>query len=338
MKNDASTLIDDYLLGKLNDSEARAVEIRAANDPEFAQELQLQQDILKGIEHYGDEQIKAKIAALDQSLAASGFFNPQPSPVNHPPSTVSRPPSTVHRLPSTVSRLPSTVSRPPSTVWAMAASIVLLLSIGLWWMFKTTPATTSPEANNATPVIQSQPETLPAPNPAPPVAQSPPDIDRPKSLLLQQPDAKRLALARSTWSAPDFSNIRAAVQNDPSLGSGATSAFQQKQYNTVIQLLAPIHIEDPNYWPLSEMLAHAYFLSGKTEAARQRFQYIALSGELPFSERSEWFLLLCHLANFPQEEAQFDALLKKILADEGHPYFDAAQKLAKQVDVKSNQK
>lgn len=302
MKNDASNLIDDYLLGKLNNTEARAVEMRAADDPEFAKELQLQRDMLKGIELYGDEHIKAKIAALDQSLAASGFFNPQPSARNPQPSNLSR--------------------------WAMAASTILLLSVGLWWMLKTTSDTSSPKANKAAPVIQTQPETLPAPDSASPVAQSLPDIGKPKSLMPPQPDVKRLALARSNWLAPDFPNIRTAKESNPTLGARAAVAFQQKQYDTVIQLLEPIRLENPNYWPLSEMLAHAYFLSGKTEAAWHRFQRIALSGQLPYSERAEWFLLLCDLANFPQGKAQFEVLLKKICADEGHPYYEAAQKLA----------
>ena len=70
MNPDASTLIEDYLLGKLGAAEARAVEQRAETDAAFARELQLQGDIFMGIELYGEEKIKAAIAGVDKSLEA----------------------------------------------------------------------------------------------------------------------------------------------------------------------------------------------------------------------------------------------------------------------------
>jgi hypothetical protein len=304
--DDASVIIEQYLLGQLDGVAARGVEARAEKDPEFARELQLQKDILQGIELFGDAQMRAKIAAIDSALAAKDFFSPDTN---------------------------DAVGKPGDSrtyLWIIAAAILLISGAGLWWMTRhqPTPAPPVQPAVGASPMVSN-----PAPDQQPAVpAQQPADTSPKKHQSGGHPaNPGYLALARTSWKTPDFSNIRSAQPRAATLLSKAAAAFQKQDYIEVIHLLEPVRKNDANYWAASELYAHACFLSGKTEAATKRFRQIAGSGQLPFSERGEWFLLLCDLADYPRSKAEFDGMMRQILADEGHPYYDAARKIAEQV-------
>ncbi len=310
MNKDEYTRIEDYLLGKLSEADARMVERRAETDREFARELQLQKDILEGIELAGDEHMRAKIAGIDRALAQKGFFGPD--------GQISTPDRSgfgayLYRF-----------------RWAAAATVLLLLTAGLWWLFapETPPQQASQQTHPATPPALPKADAPPETTPTVPIAETAPATPR------RQPKAASpyLALARSEWSTPDFSNLRAIARTTSDTLSQAVAAFQKKEYGKAIELLAPFTPDYPNYWPASEVYAHACFLSGKTEAATWRFRQIADSGELPFSERADWYLLLCELTRFPEGKAAFEEQLNKILADPGHPYFEAAQGLAERME------
>ena len=303
MNPDASTLIEEYLLGKLDAAEARAVEQRAETDAAFARELQLQGDILTGIELYGEEKIKAAIAGVDKNLEAGGFFEREPPVARWSQGAFK------HRY-----RM------------AAAAIALLCLGMGVWWWANRKPvppaAAHSPVA--ATPSPGAVTETA-----TPGVVPADPQTARRQARPGQA--SAYLQLARAEWAPPDFSNIRAAETAVPALFTRAAAAFQQKDYAAVIRMLAPVRPGDPNYWPVSEMYAHACFLDGKTALAAERFRQIAASGQLPFSERAEWHLLLCRLADWPRGKTEFDALMEKIRSDEGHPYFKKAEALKPRV-------
>lgn len=304
MNPDASTLIEDYLLGKLGAAEARAVEQRAETDAAFARELQLQSDIFMGIELYGEEKIKAAIAGVDKSLEAGGFFEHRPPAARWGRGTFKHP----YRI-------------------SAAVIVLLCLGLGVWWWATRKPvppaAAHSPVAATPSPAAATE-TAIPRAAPA-----------EPKTAHRQAEPGQAsayLKLARAEWASPDFSNLRAAETAAPTLLTRSTAAFQQKDYAAVIRMLAPVGPDDPNYWPVSEMYAHACFLDGKTAPAAERFRQIAGSGQLPFSERAEWYLLLCRLADWPRGKTEFDALLQKIRSDEGHPYFKKAEALKLQPD------
>jgi hypothetical protein len=303
--DNASELIEQYLLGKLDAATARSVEARAETDAGFARELQLQKDILQGVELFGDEQIRAKIAAVDHSLAAKGFFDTEQN--------------------AQVDAQGSTKSLLQRYKWVIGAVLVLLSGMGLWWWTRQQPAAMLPIVPPTAPVQET---AKPALNEV--VDNKVPDI-KPKLKPDNPTGPKYLALARSSWSSPDFSNVRSAKPSAPSLLALAITAFQKQDYHAVIQITESVDRSDANYWPLSELYAHAWYFLGRTDLAAARFRQIEASGQLPFSERAAWYLLLCDLASYPQSKKEFDAMLKKILADEGHPYHGSAEKIAKQV-------
>lgn len=300
------THIEDYLLGHLSEREARQVEQRAQSDADFARELLLQKFILEGIEAVGDAHIQAEIAQIDHRLEKEGFFDA----------------ASGHQQ-------GAWFSVPLYRTLAIIAAVLLAALAIRWWLARTTPAATreAPAANTA-PAPQPGPAVSPdtvatmLPSPTPPGAER----QTPAG-----PDARYPALAMANWSAPDFSNVRSAQANSSDLLAQSIEAFRKKEYAAVIQRLRSVSQTDPNYWPLSEVYAHACYLSGNTLQATRRFRQIAASGQLPFSERAEWYLLLCYLTRYPQDQSAFEALLSKILADPGHPYVEQARQLAKEV-------
>jgi hypothetical protein len=305
MEDKTTQLIEAYLLGQLGEAETRAVALRAEKDPEFAAALELQQNIFEGIEYWGDGQIKNNIAETDRLLAEKGFFDPPADA--HDAQPAGR--SSVKRL-----RL------------VALAAVIAAIAIGVWQWQRLFPGT--PPDTNAP--DKTQPET--APDTLLPIAQFP-------KLGIQQKPSKETpdsnprygALAQVSWSKPDYSNVRSAQEKNTTLFSRAAEAFQKDDFETVIKLLTPTVSKTPADWPGLEMFAHACFLSGKTRQAATHFRQIAESRQLPYSERAEWFLTLCYLAGLPQQEPEFNRALQKISIDQGHPYYDAAQKIKAQI-------
>jgi len=56
--------LDDFLLGRMSDEEARAFAERAEQDPLLAQEVRLQQDIVSGLKKARTAQLKARLSQL----------------------------------------------------------------------------------------------------------------------------------------------------------------------------------------------------------------------------------------------------------------------------------
>lgn len=309
--------IDQYLLGQLDEATARAVEQRAATDADFAAELQLHRDILLGIELAGEERTKAQIAAADRALAAQGFFDPAP--------------------PAGPSSAGAFLKKYGWAVFAVA-----LFSVGaVLWLRRELPKPslpppsqlpTEPSAGkNVAENPASQPEVLPSPSGLPY-----PSVASPEKMPATPISASGpwLAMAQEAWSSPDYSGLRGGNEGTAaasSLSARAAVFFQKKDYVEAVALLKNVPPADPNYWLLSEMYAQACFLSGQTALAAERLRSIAASGQMPFAERAEWHLMLCCLADFPKGKAEFEQLVQRIGSDAGHPYTEAAKRLAELV-------
>lgn len=76
--------------------------------------------------------------------------------------------------------------------------------------------------------------------------------------------------------------------------------------------------------------AHALFQSGKYEQAAEAFQ--SLTSSFSYSYDAEWYLLLSYLAQLPHTQFNFDTLIKKILADDEHPFREKALALKKRLE------
>lgn len=313
MKKNYTEEIEDYLLGNLDVAAARALEKRAAADPVLAAQIELEQDILKGIELAGDAATREKIAATDRRLAGEGFFGNE---------------KTAEFKVEQGGRFFINFRS-----WAAAATVLLAIAAGVWW-WSNRPTETEiaqkPPIENPPADEKNQPQPAPQTiEPAEPSEKTPTrKTEKTTPARPHQPDSKFLALAKSEWTSPDFSNIRSTGGGSATPISQAAEAFQKKDFQRVIALLADVPPSASNFWQVSEMLAHAEFLSGKISTARARFRQVAESSALPFSERAEGALLLCFVADLPQSRGDFEFLLKKILADDGHPSFALAQKLA----------
>lgn len=303
--------IDRYLLGQLDEAAARALEQRAETDPDFAAELQLHRDILLGIELAGEETVKAQIAAADRSLANEGFFGAEPP---------AGPPSTGAFL--------------KKYAWVVLTVALLSALAVLWWRGHSQPAT--PMEQSEKPAegqsVASAP-TLPSGTLSAGESTHTSVTLPEETTSARRADERWLAMAREAWPLPDYSGIRGG--DEPAaqapLPARAAAFFQKKDYAAVADLLEAVPPTDPNYWMLSEMYAQACFLSGDVQRAARRLRSIAASGQMPFAERAEWCLALCCLADFPQGRAEFEALVRRIAADDGHPYTDAAKRLTERL-------
>lgn len=65
--------LDDFLLGRMSEAEARAFAERAEQDPLLAQEVRLQQDIVSGLKNARMAQLKARLSQLPTPPPAAGM-------------------------------------------------------------------------------------------------------------------------------------------------------------------------------------------------------------------------------------------------------------------------
>ncbi len=296
MKKEDIQLIETYLLGQLNENEQLAVKQRAMEDPDFAAEMALQTDILNGIVWHEDELMKQKIALVDKSLAQEGFFSP-----NHGASPPSKAKTALTKW-----------------QWALTISSVLAIFFLIWFFFsdksapRPSPALPNPNPTPTQPIAQNSPQAVPKI----PESKRETPLNYPPKTLQQT----------SLWTPPDYANYRS--DNGPSdIANQARSAFQQKKYAAVLRMVAKVPASDPNYWYYQEMAGHAAYLSNRFSEATRFFENIATSGQMPFSERAEWYLLLCYLTDYQKNKSAFERLKQKIIQDSGHPYYEQAKAL-----------
>lgn len=83
-----------------------------------------------------------------------------------------------------------------------------------------------------------------------------------------------------------------------------------------------------------ELLAHARFHMKQYAAALPVFQnLLQLSGKKS-QQKSEWFLLLCYLANYNTHKNDFNTLSKKVLADNDHDFYKKTTELLNRLTQK----
>ena len=302
LENHDDELLDDYLLGRLDEPARLRVEQRALHDAEFASELNLRRDIVRGIELSGEAGLREKIAALDGALAAQGFFE--------------------EKRPALGFVRGGLFSR-KNFRWAAAASVAVLLAAATW-VFWQNKSTDSEKMAVQPPSTTIGPDT--ARRPSSTVHRPPSTGHRPRR------DANRyLAIAREAYAPPDYSSLRTVGATTPTLLSAASAAYEKGEFRQVAQLLDTVSAASAFYWQAVEIRAHAHYRSGQTGQAAQQFRQLANSGRLPFSERAEWFLLICLAENYPRSKHEFEALHHKILTDTGHPFYEETKVLAEKL-------
>ncbi len=310
MNNDYdSQLLDEFLLGRLDEAGRRKVEERASQDPAFAAEIETRRTIIQGIALAGEENLRKRIAGIDAFLDKEGFF-----------------PESRHDLKVTGGRI-----KKHRFLWA--ASIVLLISLGLWlfihnWPEPKNEIAVSVPKNEATDSVRQT--DIPQPQVTPPIAPAPPPAHS---------NMRFAALAQKTYrsTAPDFSNIR-STDDSASVSKRALEAFSKGDFRTSLALLDTIPVTAPVYWQAAEIRAHALFRLNQIGKATQVFRKIAESRQLPFSEHAEWFLLVCYGADYPRQKANFKLLSARILADRDHQYYDQTKNLVAGINESADTK
>lgn len=286
--NDQELLIQ-YLQGELSAEETRALEARLRREPELSAELTSLQDLLKGIELEGDEQLKTSLSRVENRLDQEGFFE---------------------------------TKKPAKKVFLgfdwqkLSAAAAVLLLLGAWIFFQSKPRqteiVTTPPAKNQDSLWGSVQRNIrdTAPTPQTPTQQPPQKQSAPDQLL---------ALATKSYRTPAFSDYRST--NGRNAIDSAAYLYRTAQYPAMLRYVNRQPAEYQNQTRTKLFKAHAYLSMKQFGQALPILQQVVDSDEMPFSEESEYDLLLCYLANYGQYKAKFEQLSKKILADDGHPDF-----------------
>ena len=215
-------------------------------------------------------------------------------------------------------------------LWIIAALLVGV-AIGVYWWNRADP----PTWPNTEQVPSSGPEQMPLPpQDASPTDQAPIPTESLPSTPENAPEApkgqsarQQLALATSLYQRPDMETLRGTVPMTDSTYERALSAWEKRDYAAIVAALQNISTNDPKWIRVSTPLAHAQFNLRRFATAAQSFAAIADSRVMPWSEEAEWYVLLALLADGKEGTVHFRSRLKKLLADKGHPYFEAARGL-----------
>ncbi len=177
-----------------------------------------------------------------------------------------------------------------------------------------------------TPIKQEVPSTTsPAskqePNPRE-LAKEPADSEVKKSdtPLTKKSNTRQPIALNAYGEGLSFSNLRGIDEDNSSeaaIVKEAVAAYQRKQWNKAIQIIAPVTSEKQDNYDLQELLAHAYFRIEAYDKAAEIFQILANRHTPPYAERCQWYLTLALLA---ADNPQFEPSLKALLNDSEHDY------------------
>ncbi len=299
MNLDATLLdkIDDYLSGKLPPEEAAALEQQAANDAETAEAIEFVRLEREGMELILEERLRERMGAWEQELPAEKTRG--------------------------LSRYG----------WFLGAALMLLTAFALgWWaagQSRKMPREVSPNEHRQDSLIAAQRNSLiAAALMEERAAKAREDSIRQQVPKTTPPENRYLALAQEAYKVPDLSGIRKGggdVSSPLSLTQRAAAFFIEKKYVLAAQTLDSIPA--PQRTDALKIRAHAFFNLKKYDLAATDFQALAADGGR-YSGDADWHLLLCHLARLPQEQAEFDALLRKMLDPANkHPWREKAAML-----------
>lgn len=115
--SDSTSLIEDFLADRLSDKDKLAVEDRIKSDTAFAEEVEIQKNILLSIERAANEDLRNTIEGIQNKLGKEGFFDSTEGPVHE---------GKILKL--SFSRIAS-----------IAAAIAVLI-MATWWFLRPAPA------------------------------------------------------------------------------------------------------------------------------------------------------------------------------------------------------
>lgn len=336
--------IEAYLHGDLNVEDKKAFEADIANNPQLAEQVEMQRFEWDGMEVILEDDLRGKMAQWqdeEKQLA---------------------PPASVHKVenqPLTVVKGGGGISRRLYYGLAAAASIVALISALFWVFTKPQPVPdvvinrpdTLARLPLPTPMPKSDKENAPIviePNKKPlekkvetvkPDNQTPIVVDKKPAPLDNTIDDKTyIAFAEEAYEKSgtlnyEDMNASRGNNNTDAILDEAGKAYDKKDFTKTIALLRNTPIVEDNFMAL-ELLAHAQFHTKNYKAALPVFQKLLEFSGKKSRDKSEWYLLLCYIANYKQHALDFKTLANKILENKEHTYFDATTQLLKRVGEK----
>jgi TolA-binding protein len=276
--------IEDYVEGMLPDTERQEFEAALATDAKLAQETRLYQDLIKGIDVATDTDLRQMIGSVQARLAAENFFTEDIETVEKPQQE-----AIVRKLNVEKTAL---IRKLSAYQWAAAASVLLLIVAGLWFLKPNKEAIFN--------------ETYTA---------------------YYQPETKQLSDVYTEITAPGFAADK--VRNE-SL-KNALDAYQAKNYTSAKSLFQAHLTAYPLDFDAQFYQAHTLMLLEEAQNAAILLENLAKNEGNRWQKDAQWYLALNYLTLKEKREYALN-LLKNITQDVSSPYQVKAGEILKKLE------
>ncbi len=288
----------DYLTGNGKEEENQAIEIQLSNNQQFSNRVEEQKLLLKGIEKYGDVQVRKSIEQI----------------VEAPKSNL------------TVVKRPSIVA-----LWKYAAILVVCSLAGYFWYQNTYPKTELVQVD-APQNAQNQTDTVTPKQ----IQQEPQQEKIPEKSVVREERKEQLnymALAKASYTKPKFSGVRSGNRN--TLDS-AYLLFEQNDFKKVVEIASQPAFQGE--WEIESklLLAHSYLNLNKSSQAISYFKELQSENEILDSDETEYYLLLSYLSDYEHFKNQFDVISSSILKNVQHKFRSQVIRLTQKMKSESN--
>lgn len=328
--------IERYLLGELSPEEIAGIETEMAADPELKQQVEIQRLGLLGLGRLAGRDLQQKFAVWDAELDAS----------NHPESR--------------------RFSEKPVNIWKWAtAGLLVLLAVTVFLLLQKRPPVAKPseEYDSATAMTaltqrdslivilkadyqktQEQLNVLLAQKTTAGVRKD--SLEQLQIRRLREELVRKDAIIRrlekggspgdshkiAMNAAPPVSKFveeattRGSFDDGDATLAAALKAIENQHFQEAERLLKGVPQNDPLQLQVVHLLPYTLFYGQKFDAAIPAF--IELKNQDRFETKTaDWYLLLCYVSNMEKYGMKAGVLLKEILIDPEHPYFEAAKRL-----------
>jgi hypothetical protein len=343
--------IEAYLKGELSPEEMKNFELNIKNNPSLAEAVELHRLEWDAMEVLIENALREKMIYWNKPFTYDTYSSESQEAEKEETQPVKL--RTAHKFNN---------SQLFYWKWALAASIVLLLVASIWIYYQ------PKNLSNDTTITQAPPPTN-LPNDSavqPPMSDrnntpqynidtvdnsritettSSPKNKKKENIFTEKqiplpPNAGTdnilyQTIAQEAYEKEDFPSYESlqTTRGDSASDSvldQAGKAYDKKDFNRTIALLKNTPPIDENFLAL-EILGHAYFQIKNYQAALPVFQNLLQLSGRKSSEKSEWYLLLCYLANYNKYQKDFNVLAQKIMNNKEHTYFASTTTLVERV-------
>lgn len=305
MSDELNDKIDNYLKGKLSETDVKAFENAMNSDETLAQAVQLSKLEQDSIELLIEDDLRATLSVWKQEKE--------------------------RKKPSNTEGVIAPNKNKYFLFLGVLMSLILLI---LFYFFNKKENNRVPQINNSLPMDTLPKEQKMTPqNNSIPINNTPIVLEKKtqKTLIkkqeipIKQEDAYA-DLAYSFYTHPDYSNeIRDMTINNADALNSIIEAGQNNDFQLVITLSKSINKNSDNYFLSQEMSAHAYFKLNKFLEAETLFNLIENSTKGKIMEDANWYRLLCVIALHKNDSAT--SLLNPLLMNKNAIHFSEAQAL-----------